>query len=94
MKVIRNLIARLLRLPAMPASPAAVTPAVPAVRRPTRASRELAIATVPWHVRPVTAEPEAKDGASALSVAMLMASCSEEGFAADAGSFGLPTTTE
>jgi len=55
MKVIRNLIARLLRLPVMLSS--------------------------------------AADGATALGVTMLLESCSEEGIAADAGSFGLCGTS-
>ncbi len=89
MKVIRNLIARLLRLSAMPASAAAASPQVPPRRMPTPAARAWAFASVPRSAHPAQATDDASDGASALCVAMLMASCSEEGVSADVGSFGL-----
>ena len=86
MKTLRNLIARLLRQPLMPATPAAGNPEPVPRRMPARMARDLAMATVPWHAQQTQPQDEA---ASALQVAMLLASCSEEGIAADAGSFGL-----
>ncbi|WP_316150460.1 hypothetical protein [Cupriavidus sp. BIC8F] len=81
MKVIRNLIARLLRQSVVPATPAAVvTPA------PARTVRAWAAASVPRHARPATAAPD--ENVSPMHAAMLLSLLSTEGAAADAGSFG------
>ncbi|WP_454752175.1 hypothetical protein [Cupriavidus necator] len=83
MKVIRNLIARVLRQSVMPATPAAVVrPA------PSRMARAWAVASVPRCARPAAAAPAAEEGVSPMHAAMLLSLLSSEGDAADAGSFG------
>ncbi|WP_042886373.1 hypothetical protein [Cupriavidus necator] len=83
MKVIRHLIARLLRQSAMPATPATV--ASPA---PSRMARAWAVASVPRRARPAAAAPAADEGVSPMHAAMLLSLLSAEGDSADAGSFG------
>ncbi|MGH8431442.1 MAG: hypothetical protein ACREUF_13675 [Solimonas sp.] len=87
MKVIRNLIARLLRQPLMPIAPAHVSP-VNQQDKPSRLARAWAVASVPRPAKESAMAPPADQGVSPMHASMLLSLLSAEGDSADAGSFG------